>query len=177
MKKLTKKELKLLEEEKRIKYSNRRNMINDLENFWKDVDAVTRVAIINEETEKLQYGNTLKNEEREKLLNRYERINNLSKNQMSVLRTLINNEYDERKEIAKEHLSKESIWISDIFWKEEDLKETVEFLKELGINKIYYTNHSTNALEVIIWLTKLEAKIIGTTNISEYNEGLIIELN
>ena len=176
MKKLTKKEIELIENEKREKARSRRIMMRELESYWQDVEAVRRVALINGEVEKLVYGNELKKEERERLLNRYENIKDLNDNQKQVIRTLIHNERDRRNNTTKEYLTEDSIWISDIIWKEKDLKETTDFLKELGIEKIYYTNHSTNALEVIVWLTKIGAKIIGTTNISEYNEGLIIEL-
>lgn len=176
MKKLTKKEIELIENEKREKARIRRKMISDLKNYWEDVEAVIRVAKINGETEKLKYNDRLNEEETQKLLNRYESIKDLSDNQKQIIRTLIHNERDRRDNTTKEYLSEDSIWISDIIWKEKDLKEITEFLKELGIEKIYYTNHSTNVMEVLVWLTKIGAKIIGTTNISEYNEGLIIEV-
>lgn len=176
MKKLTKKEIELIENEKREKARVRRTMISDLKNYWQDVEAVIRVAKINGETEKLKYNDRLNEEETQKLLNRYESIKDLSDNQKQIIRTLINNERDRRDNTAKEYLSEDSIWIRDIIWKEEDLKEITHFLKELGIEKIYYTNKSTNVMEVLVWLTKIGAKIIGTTNISEYNEGLIIEV-
>ena len=177
MKKLTKKEMEIIEKEKREKTILKNNMISDLEDYWKDIEAVRRVAIINQDIEKLDYGNNLKKEEKEKLLNRYERIKDLSNTQIEVLRTLIHNRSDERRNITKEHLPANAIWTNDIIWKEENLIEYITFLKELGIEKIYYTNHSTNALEVIVWLTKAGAKVIGTTKISEYNEGVIFELN
>lgn len=176
MKKMTKKEMEIIEKERQEKLRLKRDLINNLESYWKDIEAVTRVAKINGDTEKLKYNDRLNDEETQKLLNRYENIKDLSNNQISVLRTIIHNKSDERRNILKEYLSEDSIWTNDIIWKEEDLKEMVEFLKKIGITKIYYTNHSTNALEVIVWLTKIGAKIIGTTKISEYNEGLIIEL-
>ena len=52
----------------------------------------------------------------------------------------------------------------------------VNFYKSLGITKMYYTDKSTAALHVIVWLTRLGCKIVDTTKISEFNEGLIIEL-
>ena len=76
----------------------------------------------------------------------------------------------------KEQLPENAVWINDIIWKEEDLIELVNFYKSLGITKMYYTDKGTSALPVIVWLTRLGCKIVDTTNISEYNEGLIIEL-
>ena len=105
MKKLTKKEIELIEIEKREKARVRRAMISDLKNYWEDVEAVIRVAKINGETEKLKYNDRLNEEETQKLLNRYESIKDLSDNQKQIIRTLIHNERDRRDNTTKEYLS------------------------------------------------------------------------
>ena len=93
---MTKKEMKIIENEKREKASLRRQMMDDLNSYWRDIEAVTRVAKINGEKEKLDYSGYLVKEEQEKLFNRYENLKDLSKNQNDVLRILLRNDEDRR---------------------------------------------------------------------------------
>lgn len=174
---MTKKEKELLLKEKQEKASLRRNMIDSLESYWKDVAATLRVAKINNETDKLTYGNDLTKEEKDRLFNRYELLTDLNDNQIKILRTLVHNDrdrYESRK--AKETLPSDAVWIDDIIWNEQELDDYLELFKRIGIEKIYYTNASTGALEVITWLTNRDIKIIGVTKISEYHDGLIFQI-
>lgn len=182
MKKLTKKELEAIENERKEMRHKRLEMIRSLESFWKDVDATIRVAKLNDNKEILGYDDRLVKSEEEKLWNNYENLKGLTKIQTQALRILVCNK-NEREQffrdkycIMKVQLPEDAVWIRDVIWKEEDLIEMVNFYKSLGITKMYYTDDSTAALPVIVWLTRLNCKIIGTTNILEYNEGLIIEL-
>lgn len=177
MAKLTKKEIKEMEEMKRAKRSLRREMMDSLQNYWKDVEAMERVYKIQEKPSHLT------NEERDNLFNRYEVLKGLTTHQIDALRTLIYNKNEKDRfnrgdqySQIKEYLPEDAIWISDIVWKEEDLKEQLELFSRIGIEKVYYTDKSTAALRAIVWFTKAGAKISGVTNISEYNEGLIIDL-
>lgn len=182
MKKLTKKELEAIENERKEIRHKRLEMIRSLESYWKDVDATIRVAKLNDNKEMLSYSDRLVKSEEEKLWNNYENLQGLTEIQIQALRVLVRNK-NEREQFykdkycrMKEQLPEDAVWISDIVWKEEDLIEMVNFYKSLGITKMYYTDKSTAALHVIVWLTRLGCKIVGITNITEYNEGLIIEL-
>lgn len=182
MKRITKKEMEAMEELKKAQRRLRREMVESLQSYWKDVAAMERVAKLSNNNDILVGGNLIK-EEKDKLYSNYSILEGLTINQISALRTLIQNE-KERDEIyrgiknpyMKEELPDDAIWVRDIVWREEDLLEQIELFKRIGINKVYYTDRSTAALDAVIWFTRLGAKIIGTTNISEYNEGLIIEL-
>ena len=182
MKKLTKKELEAIENERKEMRHKRLEMIRSLESFWKDVDATIRVAKLNDNKEILSYSDRLVKSEEEKLWNNYENLKGLTKIQTQALRILVLNK-NEREQFfrdkyctMKEQLPENAVWINDIIWEEEDLIEMVNFYKSLGITKMYYTDRGTLALPVIVWLTRLGCKIIDTTKISEFNEGLVIEL-
>lgn len=182
MKKLTKKELEAIENERKEMRHKRLEMIRSLESFWKDVDATIRVAKLNDNKEMLSYSDRLVKSEEEKLWNNYENLKGLTEIQTQALRILVWNKnerdqfFKDKYCIMKEQLPEDAVWIRDIIWKEEDLIEMVNFYKSLGITKMYYTDKSTAALHVIVWLTRLGCKIADTTKISEFNEGLIIEL-
>ena len=182
MKKLTKKELEAIENERKEMRHKRLEMIRSLESFWKDVDATIRVAKLNDNKEILTCSDRLVKSEEEKLWNNYENLKGLTKIQTEALRILVLNK-NEREQFfrdkyctMKEQLPENAVWINDIIWKEEDLIEMVNFYKSLGITKMYYTDRGTLALPVIVWLTRLGCKIVDTTKISEFNEGLVIEL-
>ncbi|MGM9543514.1 MAG: hypothetical protein ACI3T9_00875 [Romboutsia timonensis] len=177
MKRLTKKELEAIQELEQERKRLRREMMEALENYWQDVAAMERVA-------KLNGKSGIQKETKDKLFSNYEVIKDLTKNQINILRELIFNERD-RKEYykgygrMKEILPQDAIWLSDSITfniTTEGLLEQFKLLKRIGIKKIYYTNTSTTALDDMVWLFKIGAKIIGITNISDSNEGLIIEL-
>lgn len=177
MKRLTKKELEAIQELEQERKRLRREMMDALENYWKDISAMERVARLNGKE-------SIKEETKEKLFNNYEVIKDLTKSQINILRELIFNERDRLEYYKgygrmKEILPQDSIWLSDSITFDittEGLLEQFELLKRIGIKKIYYTNTSTTALDDMVWLFKIGAKIIGITNISDSNEGLIIEL-
>ena len=181
MKKLTKKEMEAIKEEERRLRSKRLNMMNQLESYWKDVEATIRVAKLNNDEETLKYGKLVE-EKRIQLLNNYESIKDLSDAEIQAVRMMICNnnsrhEYDTKKWCnMKEYLPEDAVWMNDIIWREEDLIKQVELFRSVGIKNIYYTDKSTACLQAMVWFTRLNCKIVGTTNISEYNEGLIIEL-
>ena len=78
MKKLTKKELEAIENERKEMRHKRLEMIRSLESFWKDVDATIRVAKLNDNKEILSYSDRLVKSEEEKLWNNYENLKGLT---------------------------------------------------------------------------------------------------
>ena len=178
-----KKQLKEIEEAKKAQRRLRWEMTEALKSYWEDIAAMERVAKITGNKDALLMGGQLVKQEKEKLFNNYEVLKDLTTSQLSALRIIIHNEEQleefllgSRHSIMKEQLPADAIWIKDIIWKEEEFLEQLELFKRIGITKIYYTDHSTATLRAMVWFTRAGAKIIGTTNISEYEEGLIIEL-
>lgn len=182
MEKLNKKQVKEIEELKKAQRRLRREMIEALQNYWKDVAAVERVAKLTNNNDILHGGELIK-EERQKLYDNYPVLEGLTISQISILRTLIHNE-EEKEEFLrgnkysqfKEALPGDAIVMKDFVWNEEELTEQLELLKRIGIKEIYFVNSSTAVLKEMVWLFRAGARIVGTTNIDEYNEGLIIEL-
>ena len=182
MAKLTKKEIKEMEELKKAQRRLRWEMKEAVQNYWKDIAAMERVARLTDNYNILK-GGSLIQEEKDKLYANYPVLEGLTSSQKSILRTLIHND-EEREEYLKdskyskfkELLPGDAIVLSDFVWKEEELLEQIELLKRLGIDQIYFTNSSTAVLREMVWLFRAGAMIVGTTNIDEYNEGLIIEL-
>lgn len=176
------KKSKKIEEAKKEQRRLRREMLEALKNYWKDVAAMERVAKLTDNKQILFNGDLIA-EEKNKLYNNYSILQGLTISQISILRTLIHND-EERDEYSigskygrmNELLPDEAIWLDDSFDSEEDLLEQIELLKRIGITKIYYTNKSTLALSNMIWLYRAGTKIIGTTNINKHNEGIVIEL-
>ena len=175
MAKLTKKEIQEMEELEKERLRLRLSMMEALENYWKDIAAMERVN-------KITGGGDVTKEVKKELFSRYKVLEGLTDNQIDTIRVLISNRDELRRmemgidSRMKERLPQDAIWLNDIVWKEEDLLEQLGLFKRIGIAKVYYTDKSTAVMAAIVWFTKAKAKIIGLTNIDEYNEGLIIEL-
>ena len=190
MEKLTKKQIKELEEIKNEKRRNRRKLIESVKNYKLDCKALARVSQMNNENKTDSYGD-LKEEESEKVLATYENltwligINWRENKSWSVVRTIVESEnirdsfYSQNSEYrqAKEYLKDDSVWIDDIIWSHEEMTLFVKILKEYGIDYIYYTDSSTACLENITSLHILGAKIIDTTNIKEEGKGLVFDIS
>ena len=179
-KKLTKKELKMIEEEKRKeqakKITLRRHFIDALHSWWADVDATLRYCKINDVEDKLNgssYNPSLSKEEKKRLFDRYE-----------TLKELIN--YDEDREwdavytinktdkvynscnadddycILETPLDSETLFIDDTIWDQKQFDRTLELAKKLGYTKAVYISSSTSAMENVVRFIKAGCKIIGT---------------
>ena len=101
MKKLTKKELEAIENERKEMRYKRLEMVRSLESFWKDVDATIRVAKLNDNKEMLSYSDRLVKSEEEKLWNNYENLKGLTEIQTQALRILVWNK-NEREQFFKD---------------------------------------------------------------------------
>lgn len=122
-------------------------------------------------------------EERDKLIEGLKNIKELNKAEREIIRELYFSELErntfkvnKNRSRLNEELPEDAIWLEHTTWKEEDFINQTYLLKNLKINKVYYTDKSTAALNGIVWFTKMGAKIIGTTKITDSTEGLIIEL-
>lgn len=164
---MTKKEVKELE----MRQANLRSKtIEELKNYWRDVEATTRYYKINDMKDKLTYNGHLIKEEEKALKERYELIKDLGHLEISVLRTLIWNREDNNVFIQPNE-----IYITDFVWTEEELLTQLNYMKKLGIKTIHFHDNSTAALREIVWLTHEGCQIIGTKEIKG-EEGLVIEV-
>lgn len=182
MEKLTKKQLKEMEELQQAQRRLKREMVQSIESYWKDIAAMERVAKLTGNKDILLNGDLIK-EEKEKLFANYTVLQGLTKAQLVLLRTMVNNDKErsaflreDKYSQMKELLPDTAVWMRDLVWSEEELLEQIDLLKRMGMNKIYFTDKSTAALQELVWFTRAGAKVEGITNISEYNEGLIIKL-
>lgn len=141
-----------------------------LRDFWADVNATARYYKINDMRDKLTYNGDLIDSEREILLSRYELIKDLTKHEISVLRTLINNTENNRIFVGHDE-----IYINDFAWDENEVIEKVNYMKKLGIKKIYFHDSSTAALRNLVWLINNGCTVIGTSE-KDDKEGLVIEV-
>lgn len=177
MAKLTKKELKEMEELQKERIRLKRRMVDELENYYKDVAAMERIA-------KLNGKQGITEETKDKLFSNYETIKDLTKEQIDIIMTLIYNERDKEEYYKgygkmKELLPQDGIWLNDSITfniTSEGLLDQLELLRRIGIRKIYYTNSSTTGLDDMVWLYNIGGRIIGITKIDQYNTGLIIEI-
>lgn len=193
-KKLTKKELKELEDRQNELRILRDRTVCALKNYEADINATERYFKINGETEKLDLYGRLKQDEKAKLLKRYEELNFLkpyseyTKEEQDKgldrawtfarLMYRTRQEYDYKDKILNESIDRDGLLNDEIIWTKEQVRLYVELAKKFGYTKIYYTNSSSGALANITDFVKLGAKIIGTCSKKGYNEeaGLIIDI-
>lgn len=204
-KKLTKVQEKELARIQQDKENLRWRVLLSVNEYWQDCSAMERVSKIEcklfTEDKKLELLNRY---EDLKFLTEYIDSNNVDEKgkvvmdtyyrAWSFIRTLnksvkmydkVNKreDYDfETKQVTYielDTLPKNAIWIDDIIWDESQMKLYLQLCSKFGINKMYYTNASSGALQNITDLIKFNAKIIGTTNICEFrpDEGLIFDLS
>lgn len=185
---MKKKELEALQNELRCK---RRALVQALEDYEKDCNAMIRVAKMDSELyqQKCTYGGSLKDEVKMQIKERYSDLdflkvsydkNDPESRMMDALRIIYRSE-DEKSvwrtdKRGKETLPRDAVWNDDIIWDMTQMKLYLKMFKKYGYTEFYYTNASTGALENIAHLISLGATIKGTTRISEYREGLIFDL-
>lgn len=192
-KKLTKKELKDLEEKQNELRIIRRKTLEAYQNYQKDIEATTRFYKINPDETKMKYGN-LNLEEKLKLLRRYEELNFLkpyeeyTKEEQKVFQDrgweFLRLMYwtQQEKENWKDHrlnetIDEDGIWNDEIIWSKEHLELYLKLAKKFGYTKLYYTNGSSGALANITDLVDFGAKVIGTCSKKDYDkQGLIFDL-
>ena len=192
-KKLTKKELKELEEKQNELRIIRRKTLEDYKNYQKDIEATERFYKINPDETKYKYGK-LSKEERIKLLRRYEELGFLKlyedytkeeQNQQQDrgwdfirLMYYTKQEQDSWKDhMLNEIIDEDGIWNDDIIWSKEQIGLYLKLAKKFGYTKLYYTNGSSGALENITNLIDFGAKVIGTCSKKGYNkQGLIFDI-
>lgn len=197
-KKLTKKELKELEDRQKELRVLRDRTIDALKNYEADINATERYFKINGETEKLDLYGRLKQDEKAKLLKRYEALNFLkpyseytkeetdkgldrawtfARLMYSTKQEYDNEFLDYEDKILNESIDRDGLLNYEIIWTKEQVRLYVELAKKFGYTKIYYTNSSSGALANITEFVKLGAKIIGTCSRKGYEDaGLIIDI-
>lgn len=186
-KKMTKTQIKEIEMAKQEKRRLRRRLVDSVKNYWKDCEAVERVAKINKEENMLDYRGYLVEEQKTKLLSNYENLKFLvgidykENKSWSVVRTIVESQnvrdnYYSGTTRAKEYLPEDSAWMNEIVWSHDEMKLYIKLFQEYGIDYIYFTNSSSGALESITSLVSLGATVIGTTIIYEDGKGIIFDI-
>lgn len=176
-KKLTKKELKAIEEEKRKEHAKkitlRRHFIDALHGWWADVDATLRYCKINNVEDKLNgssYNPSLSKEEKKRLFDRYDTLKELinydEDREWDAVYTINKTDkaYNEGEDycILEKPLDGETLFIDDTIWDQKQFDRTLELAKKLGYTKAVYISSSTSAMENVVRFIKADCKIIGT---------------
>lgn len=167
------------EQEKAERRHLRLSYINDTINYRKDYEAIKRVAKINEDYSKLDR-DYLSKEEENKLKERYPLLQNLTKGEKLGISLLVEakkyrDNYIQFKQLNK-YIDEETIWLNAVVWDYEEMEQLYNFLIKVGVNTIYYTEHSTGTLDDMVWLHKLGAKIVDTVVLDGDREGLVFKI-
>lgn len=186
-KKLTKKELKEIEErDNQLRYERRR-FIDDVKSFWNDLEAAERYLKIK--------GEKLTNEEELEILHRYENLKGLKLAQQynkedaddyiwSFIRNMVFSEQGNyRGEPVDKYLTiklgKDDLLVSEDYtiWSFSQMKMTVREAKRFGYKNLFIMSNSTLAMQYIGQLVELGGKVTGTTYNTEYDRfGVIINI-
>lgn len=175
-KKLTKRELKKIEEEKervrRAKLQLRRRFISELHSFWADVEATARYCKINNISDKVKYNGSLVDEEKKKLFDRYETLSELinydGKRDWEVLHTInstdsIYNHEDDRNHYTYQNpINEKTLIVDDIIWDQEQFDKMIELARKLGYTEVLYIDSSTACAENMARFAKIGSQILGT---------------
>jgi len=173
---MTKKELKQMEEAKRMeqdaKRQLRRNFLNELHNWYDDIEATTRYYKINNMEDKFvsKYRQVLTKEEKKSLFDRYgvlkEIINYNGEREWDAVYTINNTDrvyHDDRdRTIFQKDLTEDTLLIDDTIWDQEQFDRTIELAKKFGYTEVVYISGSTSAMENVVRFIKAGYKIVGT---------------
>lgn len=195
-KKLTKAQLKEMEEKQNELRRLRRDTISSIENFDKDMAATIRYYKINNMTDKLAYGDKLTVDEKLTLMRRYKELKFLKPYEQytqedkdkaydrdwSFVRLMMASDEERNcwgnNRRLETSLQVDDLWNDDIIWNTEQLKRYLKLAQRFGYKRIFYTNSSSGALSNITDFINFGAKVIGTCNKKGYNEkaGLILDI-
>lgn len=205
-KKLTKKQIREIEEKEKTILTERRLFVESIRSYWEDVNATTRYYKINKMKDKLNYyGNINDNEELQNLINRYDILKDLGikstyddedpeYHTWSIIRFITNTE-DHKKGFNKviyngakfeTEIERDDIYVEDILWGEKDVDLLIKYMKKFGYKRIQYFCHSSGVNEDLYYFVSKGCKITGTNAVlrkpwhdEEYKvdkTGLIIEI-
>lgn len=204
-KKLTKKQLKEIKDKESLIREARRNFVESVKEYWKDVEATTRYYKINGMTDKIDYYGRLKdNDELQNLLNKYSSLDGIKVNYenddperhtWSIINAIIKT-FDHNSIFGRSILNDDSkfekllenddLYFEDILWGEEDIDLLIKYMKKLGYKRIQYFCHSSGVNEDLYYLINRGCKVVDTNLIlrksfssKEYKvekTGLIIEI-
>ena len=175
-KKLTKKELKAIEEAKRKaqsdKLSLRRRFLDELHSYWKDVEATARYYQINQIKDKVKWNGSLDNSEKKKLFDRYETLTELisfdGKRDWDAVYTINSTnstyQHDDDRNYSKyqDPIQNTTLIIDDIIWDQEQFDKTIELARKFGYTEVLYIDSSTACAENMARFAKIGSQILGT---------------
>ena len=179
-KKLSKKEREELERSLR---SKRREFIEAVEGFWRDVE--------NAEDYLKTKGEKVSEEERERLFRRYSALNEYKLNydddskdgrMWSIIRFIVHGTKRNygRGEVDKYltiKLEEDDLYLNDIIWNIDELRLLFKEAKKYGFKRIFYMNNSSGAMETIGQALELGMVIDGNTYDVEFDRfGLIFNI-
>lgn len=163
--KLNKKELEEIKDEITQKKVYRRKLIEECDNYWKDISALERVYKINKEEDKLDFNGYLKKEEVSKRKENYKEYSKLSNKMTWILGEMLN---WYKKDDYKARTTDTYRYDGGItLWNEEEVKEFINLLDMLGFTTLEYANNSSIALENIHYITKNSSFKLVDSSIKE----------
>ena len=205
-KKLTKKQIKEMENKQEELRKSRSELVESLKGYWRDVDATKRYYQINNMKDKLNYYNDLADEnERRSLLHRYKCLKDFKveydrdsdeSHTWTIIRNIVKSYdgyfgYDDiiwNDSKFEKPLLQDDLYFEDILWGEKDVNLLLKYMKKYGYNRIQYFCSSTGVAEDLYYFTNKGLKIVDTNAILRkpwsddkeyelYKTGLIIEFN
>ena len=195
-KKLTKAEIKAIEEKQNQKRTLRDRVIRALRDYERDIEATKRYYQINGMTDKIMYGGGLIPEEKEKLLRRYDCLDflkvyeNYTKEERdeakdytwSFVRLMWNTEDEDEScgdgRRLQAYIERDDLWNDEIIWSKAQVKLYLQLATKFGYKRILYTNSSSGALANITDFVDFGAKVVGTCGKKGYKEkaGVILDI-
>ena len=184
-KKMTKKELKAIEEANRKAYNAkitlRRNFLDELHSYWKDVEATSRYYQINQIKDKVKWNGSLNESEKKKLFERYETLKEVAKydgkrdweaiHTINSTDNVYHGDYDRFGTKYQTPIKENTLIIDDIIWDQEQFDKTIELARKFGYTEVLYIDSSTACAENMARFAKIGSQILGT-NAKMSNWGL-----
>lgn len=182
-KKLTKKELEAIKNEKR---NLRREFAQAINEYWNNVEAA--------ETYLKLKGLKLEDAEREEIFHRNEILkdyklryedNKEDDRMWTAIRTIVNN-YNNKHNYSREafdkyftiKLEEDDLVTDEIIWNISQLKTLIKEAQKYGYERIFYMNNGSGAMEVVGEFLELGGVIEGSVyNVEHERFGLIININ
>ncbi len=183
-KKLTKAQLKEIEEREEELRGKRRELVIAINNFWEDNSAASRYLS--------NRGEKLTEEEEEKNLRRYEALNDYKLNYdredpeystWGTLRDIVIVEgkkanYDKTERYCLSiKILEDDFYMEDSNWNTNEIKLTIKLLRKYGYKRILYGNESTLGVPNLAWFIQYGAKVEGSFyNANSQRNGLILNI-
>ena len=182
-KKLTKAQLKEIEEREREVRRTRRDLVNAVESFWADNEAAKRYLE--------NKGEKFTEEEQESNLRRYEALKDYKftydkedpeYNTWSTIRDIVN--VERRKSAYSKENYKLSIkvleddyYMDDSNWNPSEIRLTIKLLRKYGYKRVLYGNESTLGVPNLAWFIQYGAKVEGSFyNTDNQRNGIILNI-